>query len=170
MWYVIIVTLRNFLDQGGAVLWLIAVVSIVMWTLIIYQSFYYKFSIQGVLSAKISASKQQLSAIGCSHLRGVLLDMCKYTIQRGLEIIKILIAICPLLGLLGTVVGMLEVFNMLALTNSSNAQAMADSVSKAIIPTMAGMTSALSGLFAYNLLQSWAQKLIVTAEDQLSQT
>jgi len=64
---------------------------------------------------------------------------------RGLLLIKTLVAICPLLGLLGTVTGMIEVFDVMAVAGSSNARAMAAGVTRATIPTMAGMVAALSG-------------------------
>ena len=61
--------------------------------------------------------------------------------------VKTLVALCPLLGLLGTVTGMIEVFDVMAIAGSGNARAMAAGVSKATIPTMAGMVAAISGLY-----------------------
>jgi biopolymer transport protein ExbB len=49
-------------------------------------------------------------------------------------------------GLLGTVTGMIEVFDVMALTGSGNTRGMAAGVSKATLPTMAGMVAALSGM------------------------
>ena len=71
----------------------------------------------------------------------------KAQLREGIPIIKILIALCPLLGLLGTVTGMIAVFDVMALEGTSDARAMASGVSKATIPTMAGMMVALSGLY-----------------------
>ena len=59
-----------------------------------------------------------------------------------------MIALCPLFGLLGTVTGMIEVFSVLSITGGGQARSMADGISKATIPTMAGMVAALSGVFA----------------------
>ena len=61
--------------------------------------------------------------------------------KRGLPIIKVLIALCPLLGLLGTVVGMIQVFDILAVTGTGSPRAMASGISKATIPTLAGMVA-----------------------------
>ena len=60
--------------------------------------------------------------------------------------------LCPLLGLLGTVTGMIEVFNVMAVTGGGDAKSMAGGVERSTIPTMAGMVSALSK--AYLLLTS----------------
>jgi biopolymer transport protein ExbB len=70
------------------------------------------------------------------------LEMAKMTL-----IIKMLIALCPLMGLLGTVTGMIHVFDIMAVTGTGNARAMASGVSQATIPTMAGMVVAIAGLY-----------------------
>ena len=64
------------------------------------------------------------------------------------RVIKTMVALCPLLGLLGTVTGMIEVFNIMAVTGGGDAKSMAGGVQQATIPTMAGMVAALSGVFA----------------------
>jgi biopolymer transport protein ExbB len=61
-----------------------------------------------------------------------------------------------MLGLLGTVTGMIEVFDVMALAGSGNSRAMAAGVSKATIPTMAGMVAALSGLILSAQLDRFA--------------
>ena len=54
---------------------------------------------------------------------------------------------CPLLGLLGTVLGMIGVFEVIAINGNDDAQAMANGVYRATIPTMAGLVVALTGIF-----------------------
>nr|NIP17524.1 MotA/TolQ/ExbB proton channel family protein [Xanthomonadales bacterium]NIX12314.1 MotA/TolQ/ExbB proton channel family protein [Xanthomonadales bacterium] len=63
------------------------------------------------------------------------------------------VALCPLLGLLGTVTGMIEVFDVMAISGTGNPRSMASGVSKATIPTMAGMVAALSGIAMSTYLQ-----------------
>ena len=65
-----------------------------------------------------------------------------------LPLINTCVALAPLFGLLGTVTGMIEVFQVMAFTGGGDARSMAGGVSKATLPTMAGMTTALSGVFA----------------------
>ena len=67
--------------------------------------------------------------------------------SQRLKMLDGLIGMCPMLGLLGTVYGMIEVFEVLAVLGTGNPRAMSTGVAKATIPTMAGMTIALSGLF-----------------------
>jgi biopolymer transport protein ExbB len=82
--------------------------------------------------------------------------------NQYIPIIKTLVALCPLLGLMGTVTGMIEVFDVMAVSGSGNARSMASGVSKATIPTMAGMVGALSGVFLVTILN---QKVTSEADD-----
>ncbi len=77
-----------------------------------------------------------------------LISEMRVSIEQNLRLIKVMIALCPLFGLLGTVTGMIEVFTVLSMTGGGDAKSMAGGVSRATIPTMAGMVAALSGLFA----------------------
>jgi len=64
--------------------------------------------------------------------------------------------VLPLLGLLGTVTGMIAVFDVMAFAGTGNARLMAGGVSKATIPTMSGLVAALSGLYFAALLEKKA--------------
>ena len=76
-----------------------------------------------------------------------MISQFKLEAQQWQSLITILIAICPLLGLLGTVTGMISVFDVLAVTGTGNPRAMAAGISKATLPTMAGLLIALTGLY-----------------------
>ena len=69
---------------------------------------------------------------------------------KNINQIKGLVALCPLLGLLGTVTGMIEVFDVMAYTGTGNPRAMASGVSKATLPTMTGLVISISGLICNN--------------------
>jgi biopolymer transport protein ExbB len=88
--------------------------------------------------------------------------------NQYLPIIKTLVALCPLLGLMGTVTGMIEVFDVMAVSGSGNARSMASGVSKATIPTMAGMVGALSGVFLVTLLNQKVTTEVDDLEDSLT--
>jgi len=79
-----------------------------------------------------------------------------------------LVALCPLLGLLGTVTGMISVFQVMATSGSGNVRAMAAGVSQATVPTMAGMVGALSGVLLVTLLSRRAVREVHYLEDTLT--
>ena len=78
-----------------------------------------------------------------------------------------LIALCPLFGLLGTVTGMIDVFTVLAITGGGDARSMAGGVSRATIPTMAGMVAALSGVLGNIYLDRLATRRRERIDEQL---
>jgi biopolymer transport protein ExbB len=69
---------------------------------------------------------------------------------------------------MGTVTGMIEVFDVMALSGSGNARSMASGVSKATIPTMAGMVGALSGVFLVTVLNQKVNREVEDLEDNLT--
>ncbi len=86
------------------------------------------------------------------HYRQLLMSRLKRDLERHLGLTRTLIKLCPLLGLLGTVLGMLEVFDAVAATGSNNPRSTASGVSKATVTTMAGMVVAIASMLATNLL------------------
>lgn len=69
---------------------------------------------------------------------------------------------------MGTVTGMIEVFDVMAVAGSGNVRSMAAGVSKATIPTMAGMVGALSGVFATTWLKRVTKRERLQLEQQLA--
>ncbi|MGB0733742.1 MAG: MotA/TolQ/ExbB proton channel family protein, partial [Pontibacterium sp.] len=82
------------------------------------------------------------------------LDMA---LAQQFSLIKCLIALCPLVGLLGTVSGMIQVFESVSVHGTSNLKLMAAGIASATLPTMTGMAVAVVGLLFYSRLHKWAQ-------------
>ncbi|MGD2133973.1 MAG: MotA/TolQ/ExbB proton channel family protein, partial [Maricaulaceae bacterium] len=100
-------------------------------------------------------------------VRDQLISNVREKAQQNVELIKTVIAVAPMLGLLGTVTGMVEVFDVMAISGSSNARAMSAGVSKATIPTMAGMVVALSGFYFGFDLERRAKQRVQELADHL---
>ena len=141
--------LREFFAAGGTVLWVICGVSLLLWTLIIERYIYLRRSYPGELETLVNNWRERADQTSwfAHKIRQAMIAETTTRLARSLGLIRSLIAICPLLGLLGTVTGMIRVFDVLAVTGSGNARAMATGISMATIPTMAGLVVALSGLF-----------------------
>jgi len=149
-----------FMETGGNVLWLIFAVSAAMWCLIIERLFYLHlhYPRQSKHWQMQWSTRQDRYSTKARNIRQALLSQAKLQLTRHLILIKTLIALCPLLGLLGTVTGMISVFDVMAVTGTGNARAMATGVSRATIPTMAGMVIAISGLYFSNLIENQATR------------
>ena len=142
--------INNFFNSGGPVLYLIAILTFIMWTLMLERFWYYFTGYQRDARQVIKAweSRSERQSWAAQAIRQKLISETRIKIDQNLPLIKTLIAVCPLFGLLGTVTGMIDVFTVLSLTGGSDARSMAGGVSRATIPTMAGMVAALSGVFA----------------------
>lgn len=87
-------------------------------------------------------------------------------LEKNINFIGTLSAVAPLLGLLGTVVGIIESFLVLDLGANSNPTMMIPGISKALITTAAGMLIAIPALFAYRYFQRLVQEYIAELEQQ----
>ncbi len=146
--------LKAFLDQGGFVMYLIAALTLVMWILVFERVLYFKSSLRGDIQGQLNVweSRKERKSWNAHQIRAAMISRMDGKISANLDFIAALVAICPLMGLLGTVTGMIDVFGALANTGGGDAKSMAGGVSKATIPTMAGMVAAISGVFANTYL------------------
>ena len=162
--------LLAFMDKGGEVLWLIAALLFVMWTLIFERVWYLKFGWRKDVARIISKweGRPERKSWEARQIRSMLLSQARMQINQYLPMIKALVALCPLLGLLGTVWGMIEVFNIMAVTGGGDAKSMAGGVQQATVPTMAGMVAALSGVFANTYVTRIAKRESEFLQDNLT--
>ena len=162
--------IKAFVNQGGDVLLLIAALTFVMWTLIFERVWYFhgalKKDVQGALDAW--EARPERKSWNAHQVRYALISRVSEKVSSNLDMIATLVALAPLLGLLGTVTGMIEVFNVLAVTGGGDAKSMAGGVSKATIPTMAGMVAALSGVFGNTYVTRTAERESQLLEDHLT--
>jgi biopolymer transport protein ExbB/TolQ len=84
----------------------------------------------------------------------------KSVVLKDFNTIQILITLCPVLGLLGTVTGMIEVFDVVSFFGTGNARALASGITKATLPTMTGMAISIVGLLTFTVLYGKSQTLI----------
>ncbi|SRR5690606_33587847 len=162
--------IRDFLELGGPVLRVIAVVILLMWILILERLIFYRTTMQKLIKDAFATweARPERKSWHAHQVRDRLISEVRMAANQGLPMIQTLVALCPLLGLLGTVTGMVTVFEVMAAMGSSNARSMAAGVSMATIPTMAGMVGALSGVFLVTLLTRTARRRVGMLEDALT--
>lgn len=163
------VAIRSFFEAGGNVLWAILLVTTLMWTLIIERLWYFKLELPGRVAAVQQAwdSRADTTSWYAKRIRDQMISEVSIEAHQSLLFIKTLMAVLPLLGLLGTVTGMVQVFNVMALTGTGNARLMAGGVSAATIPTMSGLVAALSGLYLATYLEQRADAEVDRVADLL---
>ena len=87
-----------------------------------------------------------------------------HKIGKGLSLLETIGGIAPLLGLLGTVIGILKVFNVIQMMGVGQAPAMAGGISEALITTIAGLSIGIPSVVAYNYFISKSEGLILEME------
>jgi biopolymer transport protein ExbB len=138
---------RDFLEAGGWVLSAIGGVTFLMWAMILERYWYLYTDHRRLVRDTIAKwrARPERSSWYAHKVRGLLVSQVSLRANQTIPLIKTFVAVCPLLGLLGTVTGMIEVFDVMSISGSGNVRAMASGVSRATIPTMAGMVASLSG-------------------------
>ncbi len=162
--------IRAFMERGGDVLFLILAVTFIMWVLIIERIWFYSLEYKKHRNRVVGAweARAERKSWYAHKIRIAMISEINHNLFQGVNLIKTLVALCPLVGLLGTVTGMIDVFDVMGTQGSSNARAMAAGVSKATIPTMAGMVAALSGVFLSTYIERRAKREAERLEDSLT--
>ena len=154
--YGLLESVRGFIATGGDVLYFVAAALFLMWVLMIERYWYLLGEFPKVRKTIIAnwEAREDTTSWYAHKIRECWISQASDDLNARMLIIRTLIAMCPLIGLLGTVTGMINVFETMATQGTSNARLMAAGISMATIPTMAGMVAALSGLFISSRLET----------------
>jgi len=162
-----IVSLSN--DGGPFVIWIFAS-GVLMWALIIERYWYFSRILPkqaAALQAQWQARKDHTS--WCARqIRQAMISRLNGAMTTGFPVMQVLVPMSPLLGLIGTVSGMLEVFDSMALRGSADARSMASGVSAAMICTMTGLAVSITGLYPVHYFRTRATRETELLADKLS--
>ncbi len=181
MFYELLTGTYDYLRSGGGVILPLVLVSVCMWALIlkkVLQFYRWRRKERSVLdcfenyntpgfaaapwqldilekimeyrTARLVPDKKSLARIQRPHVEEV---------NKYINTILVMAAIAPLLGLLGTVAGMIKTFDVIAFFGTGNAKAMAGGISEALITTQTGLIVAVPGLILGNFLSRRAQRI-----------
>jgi len=89
-----------------------------------------------------------------------------HDLERFLNTLGTIAGISPLLGLLGTVIGMIKVFSAIMISGVGNANVLAGGISQALITTAAGLTVAIPSYFFYRYFSGRVSELVLSMEEQ----
>ena len=165
----IFVAIRTFMEAGGDVLYLIAGATFLMWAIVCER---YMFIVSDHkkdvgMALAFWEGRAERTSWQSRMIRERLISEVNERLKANMGLIKTLMALLPLLGLLGTVTGMVQVFEAMTYSGG-NARSMAAGVSAATIPTMSGMVATLSGVLANSFLTSRVDSESMFLEDALT--
>ena len=140
---------RSDLLAGGWVMVAIMGLSVVMWVLIL-DRYLFLWRTEKQLTDNILqywSANHGTNPVINRRLRQGLTCAFHGKLSRWIGTIQVITAILPLLGLLGTVSGMIKTFEVMTVFGTGNIRGMADGISQALITTMAGLLTALTGMY-----------------------
>ena len=162
--------MRDFFTKGGPVLVTIFFMSIMLWILIL-ERYYYLYKICPIQVDRIVKKwhdRQDHSSWYALKIKDGLVSEVSTALKRNLIPIQTLTGILPLLGLLGTVTGMISIFEVLNVFGTGNARGMAEGISRALLPTTAGLATSIIGIYFSADLNKRAKTKEMMAKDALT--
>jgi len=166
-WLTIWFANSHLLQAGGWIIGVILLLTFIMWVLILKRYLVLRLDV-GKFVADIHrrwiaqhSNDDRMNA----RLRGTMINGFRESLSQSLGTIQVITAVLPLLGLLGTVAGMIETFSVMTVFGSGNVRGMAGGISQALITTMAGLVTALTGVY----FASDLEHRINTQTDHLSE-
>lgn len=168
---IVLEDLLRFMERGGDILWLIFWVAFVMFALLLERFWYLNREAPKRCAALLQDwhTRSEHRSWYAKQIRTALVSQLRSELHGVMPVIKVLVAMLPMLGLLGTVSGMIHVFDIMGVTGTGNARAMAHGVSLATVPTMAGMVVAVAGIFLVSRLEHSNALMLSRFDDTLAQ-
>ncbi|WP_198264971.1 MotA/TolQ/ExbB proton channel family protein [sulfur-oxidizing endosymbiont of Gigantopelta aegis] len=162
--------LLDFMYSGGYVLWSIFFLNIVLWMLVVERHWFFRYNFPLLAEQKLRPwqERKEHQSWYAKSIKTMILAKLHSRLNQHLSTIHVSVELLPILGLLGTVIGMIETFEILNLYGTGNARALAASISKALITTLAGLLSAIPGLFMSSLLQQQAEQKMLQVTDKMT--
>lgn len=114
----------------------------------------------GATGAALTRNEIELVKSHCEHI----LDEEELRVEHGMGVIATVVALAPMLGLLGTVWGVLDAFADMGAAGSATIATMAPAISSALVTTVVGLLIAIPGVCAYNRLNATVRTLISDME------
>lgn len=159
----------DFLLTSGGLVWAILGVSTVMWWLIIKAYVNQNISVR-LVNQSIISERKKIQSLPANLYRKVCISWINQfdqTLNKGLSWISVFVKVLPLLGLLGTVDGMIDSFTEL---NQVNIQRqLSGGMSQALLTTLSGLLTSLSGLYFVHNLKQRKQRYVVDLRTQLEE-
>ncbi|HWK53870.1 MAG TPA: MotA/TolQ/ExbB proton channel family protein [Hyphomicrobiales bacterium] len=155
--------------EGGPFVFAIFATGVLMWAMIAERYIYFMTVLPGRIRSTLSAweGRAEHESWSARQIRRLYISRLHSEMTAGFPIMQVLVPLSPLLGLVGTVSGMLEVFDSMALRGSADARTMASGVSHAMICTMTGLAVSISGLYPMHYFRTRAREATETVSDKL---
>ena len=160
----------HLVDDGGPFVFWIFACGVVLWTLVIERWWFFVRVLPRLARETEQAwlARPDRASWCARQIREAMISRVNGAMTVGFPLLQVLVPLSPLLGLIGTVSGMLEVFDSMALRGNADARTMASGVSHAMICTMTGLAVSITGLYPVHCFRSRARRETELLADRLS--
>ena len=152
--------ITDLFEGGGPFVVWIFLSCLVLWTLVAERTLYFSRVLPREAAESLSRwnARTDRQSWCARQIREAMISRFRAGMTANLRLMKVLVPLAPLLGLIGTVSGMLEVFDSMALRGSADARTMASGVSHAMICTLTGLAVSITGLYPVFYFESQARR------------
>ncbi len=136
-------------ELGGPIVDWIFATCVVMWCITIERYWYFSRILPKQTAQSLTEWRErpEHTSWKSRQIRKALISRLNAGMSANIQVLRVLIPLSPLLGLVGTVSGMLNVFDSMAARGSADARSMANGVSEAMVCTLSGLAVSISGLY-----------------------
>ncbi len=159
----------QYIDRGGVIVYILIFLNIIGWSIMLFKVYQLSF-IKYKKAYVVQEALKNLKPISPTFQLKILhntIDSHIQSLESGLNIVKIIAIISPLLGLLGTVIGVLDAFDSIAAKGLGEASVFASGISVALITTIAGLIVAIPHLIGYNYFIGKLDKIEIEIEQEV---
>jgi biopolymer transport protein ExbB len=159
----------DLVDEGGLFVNFIFLVGVLLWTLVFERYWYFSRVLPKEVKIVVQRWQERKDHVSwCARqIRKAMISRLNAAMGGPMPLMQVLVPLSPLLGLIGTVSGMLEVFDSMALRGSADARTMASGVSHAMICTMTGLAVSITGLYPVYYFRSRTKRETELIADRL---
>ena len=139
----------DLVTAGGMLVGWIFAAGLTLWMLVFERWWFFERRLPVLAEASLKAwsARNERHSWAAHQIRQAMISRLSAEMNANMPTLKVLVPLCPLLGLVGTVLGMLEVFDSMAILGSADARSMASGVSKAMNCTLTGLAVSISGMY-----------------------
>jgi biopolymer transport protein ExbB len=158
----------ELVTAGGSLVGWIFAAGLVLWMLVFERWWFFNRKLPGLITESLARwrDRGEHHSWTAHQIRLAMISRISAEMNANMPMLKVLVPLCPLLGLVGTVMGMLEVFDSMAILGSADARAMASGVSKAMNCTMTGLAVSISGMYPVYYFHNRIKRQVELIADQ----
>jgi biopolymer transport protein ExbB len=165
-----VAAVAQLVDEGGPFVIWIFLCGVALWALVLERYWFFIAVLPQLRrdAAQTWRARDDHRSWCARQIRQALISRVSAAMTANFPVLQVLVPLSPLLGLIGTVSGMLEVFDSMAIRGSADARTMASGVSHAMICTMTGLTVSIMGLYPVHYFKHRARRETELLADELA--